>query len=564
MPEQLPLRFWKDVNLQLFLNLPPKEAIKYFEKKTNNKVTYNWYDMLQEDHTKAFTVAKSTVANILTDIRTEVEKSLKEGRTFHQFKKDLLPILEKKGWTGFKTDPETGKRIELGTPRRLQIIYNTNLRTAYSAGRYKAFLDNAENRPYWQYKTQNDELVRKSHRLLKNKVFHYTDPIWNDIFPPNGWGCRCRVIALSERDLKRMGLKVESSAGRITYKEVPVSPNSNKTVKVAVYTDPSSGEQLIPDAGWSYNPGQSTFEPIFDKYPKDIRKIFFTQLSKEKTLEKGKINFKTLSDYQAILPSDTDAVKWDKAVNNSRIIGEEIQKRIEKEFKRKIKLKQGYIYADEKTWKKLVSEDLQEAAGVHLSRQYIIISPLHVNLAGNNIDNKLISDAYGIKTIIRETIHALSEDRTSFFKPRNDYTFLEEGTTEILTRSWMLNNMNLSEDEKKNLIYSSHQYQNYCTDLILNLAKRYKGNKEKIFSSLKSFKTSKITTKKNLSFIKNISFTSNTINEQGYITFLENLEKNGILKKEIEKHKEKLQGKNFKDEEFQEFREEIIKWLLKK
>ena len=79
--------------------------------------------------------------DVLADIRAETERALADGHTFRDFAKDLTPMLQKKGWWGTKemTDPLTGKKrlVQLGSPRRLRVIYDTNMRTARSAGQWE-------------------------------------------------------------------------------------------------------------------------------------------------------------------------------------------------------------------------------------------------------------------------------------------------------------------------------------------------------------------------------------------------------------------------------------------
>ena len=108
--------------------LPPAEAIRFFERK-GYAIGFDWRDVWQHEHAAAFTVAKAMRVDILEDIRGAVETALKDGTTFADFKKNLEPTLAAKGWWGRKTmvDPLTGERkiVQLGSPRRLRIIFDT-------------------------------------------------------------------------------------------------------------------------------------------------------------------------------------------------------------------------------------------------------------------------------------------------------------------------------------------------------------------------------------------------------------------------------------------------------
>lgn len=249
------------------INLPPRAAIEYFQKK-KNAPSWNWWDTWQDAHVRAFVVAKVTKLDILKDIWDMVEKSIKDGIAFQQFKKELQPKLEDAKWWGKKTIQ--GKEVQLGSPQRLKTIYQTNLKVAYSVGRYKAMMDNVANRPYWKYRTRQDLKVREEHRLLDGKVFPYNDKFWQYFYPPNGWRCRCYVVAMSKEDLKKEGRTPEPSKGNIDFKNVLLSKQSGIEKPVAVYKDPATGKKTILTPGWSYNPGEATWKPDLKKYPNEL------------------------------------------------------------------------------------------------------------------------------------------------------------------------------------------------------------------------------------------------------------------------------------------------------
>ncbi|MHC8349232.1 phage head morphogenesis protein [Pseudomonas sp. RT4P38] len=109
----------------------------------------------------------------------------------------------------------TGELVQLGSARRLKTIYQTNLQSAYMAGRKASMEATAETHPYWMYIAILDGKTRSSHRAMHGQVFRHDDPIWSSIYPPNGFNCRCRVIALSEAAVKRRGLTVVGSEGKM-------------------------------------------------------------------------------------------------------------------------------------------------------------------------------------------------------------------------------------------------------------------------------------------------------------------------------------------------------------
>ncbi len=152
-------------------------------------------------------------------------------------------------------DPRTGevRRAQLGSPRRLKTIYETNMATAYAAGRYREQVENAEAQPYWMYVAVMDSRTRPAHAALNGKTLRHDDPFWSSFYPPNGWNCRCRVRALTPERVRRKGIQVEASDGRISHEDVPVS-RDGRTARMAIYSNPKTGVRVQTDPGWAHNP----------------------------------------------------------------------------------------------------------------------------------------------------------------------------------------------------------------------------------------------------------------------------------------------------------------------
>lgn len=263
-----------DTDLIYLLNLPPEKAIEYFKSK-GYAFSWNWTDVWESAHAKAFTVAKVMRMDILQDIREMLEKALEEGITLQEFRKELEPKLRNKGWWGYKFVSYPDGRVEKileGSPWRLKTIYRTNMQTAYMAGRYKEQMENIDDRPYWQYVAVLDSKTRPAHRLLHGKVFRYDDPFWNTHYPPLGFNCRCRVRALSKDDIQKKNITPEKSDGNISYENVLISKKTGEVAQTAVYRDPLTGNKIATDPGWSYNPGKSAWFPDLDNYPYEIAK----------------------------------------------------------------------------------------------------------------------------------------------------------------------------------------------------------------------------------------------------------------------------------------------------
>ncbi|MDY4388574.1 phage head morphogenesis protein [Pectobacterium aroidearum] len=240
-----------DVNLGYAIGLKPEEAIRYFESK-GYTIGFNWHDVEARAHATAFTVAGVLKQDVLADIRGGLDAALKNGETLEQFRRRLTPVLEQKGWLGkgLKADEDgvlEGKKL---TPRRLKTIFETNMQAAYSAGRYEEQLANAEFRPYWERIGVMDSHIRPSHAALHGYIARYDDPVWQFMYPPDGYGCRCRVRARSQSDIERLKVTVQHS--EVIEVEQAWGPNDSRMVSAIKW----NGELYTPDAGFGHNPGQ--------------------------------------------------------------------------------------------------------------------------------------------------------------------------------------------------------------------------------------------------------------------------------------------------------------------
>lgn len=305
-----------EVDLLYAIGLPPEKAIEYFKSK-GYTFSWEWWDTWQEAHAKAFTVAKALRLDILQDIRDMLQHALDEGITFQEFKKELEPKLKAKGWWGKKLimDAEGGiSEVQLGSPYRLKTIYQTNMQTAYNAGRYKEFMENVSDRPYWQYVAVMDNRTRPSHAALNGKVFRYDDPFWDTHYPPLGFHCRCRVRALSEGDIKKRGLSVETSEGKISWRDELVSKKTGELQPVAVYHDTVTGKQIATDVGWSYNPGRAWLEPFIAR-PDEVAgyKTVGTAFHKKTPVEK--LPAKTLTKDMLLQPHQKSGMTKEDYIN---------------------------------------------------------------------------------------------------------------------------------------------------------------------------------------------------------------------------------------------------------
>ena len=225
------------------LNLPPEEAIRFF-RATVNTPTRAWDDLRHGAHARAWSGAGVQADDMLADIRRAMDKAIAQGTTLDEFRRDIAPLLGELGWA----DRGPGY-----VGWRTRVIYETNMRTAYAAGRYAEMTDPdvLEARPFWRYRHSGKRDARKQHRAWDGLVLRADDPFWQSHYPPNGWGCGCYVQSLGPRDLARAG---------------KTAPDEAPPAGTRPYRDPNSGEiSALPagiDPGWDYNVGQSWLQGV--------------------------------------------------------------------------------------------------------------------------------------------------------------------------------------------------------------------------------------------------------------------------------------------------------------
>lgn len=233
--------------------LPPREAIDYLKVK-GYQVGFAWQDVYAEEHAKAFTAAKMMRVDLLQTVHEHVVQAIQEGKSLRDFAAELTPILKQSGWWGRQemTDPATGKtkKVQLGSPSRLQTIYDVNLRTAYSVGRYQRAQRSKSLLPYLVYRSMRDARVRPAHAAWNGTLLPQDHPWWDTHYPPNGWRCRCIAYPLSEQDAANY----------------PGAQRGDPSTETTQWVNPRTGEvRDVPvgiDPGFDYHPGKAALRPL--------------------------------------------------------------------------------------------------------------------------------------------------------------------------------------------------------------------------------------------------------------------------------------------------------------
>lgn len=200
---------------------------------------FSHYDVWLYQHAVSFTVAKMMDADLLAETRAAIESAIANGTAFADFKQRLKPYLMSRGWWGEQVvfDPVDGvqKLVQLGSTRRLKVIFQTNMATAFAAGQWARIQSNKRALPYLRYNKSAAGQPRDSHRRYYGLVLPVDHPVWRQIFPPNGYGCQCSVSQLTRRQAEREGISGEPDIEMVEF----TNPRTGQTVLIPKDVTPS-------------------------------------------------------------------------------------------------------------------------------------------------------------------------------------------------------------------------------------------------------------------------------------------------------------------------------------
>lgn len=225
-----------------------QEQIDFFRSKLSLG-TQTWTDIWEAAHDRSFVVAGAMKADLLDEIRQSVDKAIATGTTLETFRKEFRDTTDRLGWPG-----DAGKGTTGGFNWRTKVIYETNLRTSYAAGREAQLADPGLQKllPFRRY-VHNDSVLhpRPQHLAWNGLTLPHDHPFWATHSPPNGWGCRCRVTAVA-------------------------APRKGDATKPPAGWDDMDADTGAPpgiDKGWGYAPGASVRDELRDLVKGKVAKL---------------------------------------------------------------------------------------------------------------------------------------------------------------------------------------------------------------------------------------------------------------------------------------------------
>lgn len=195
-------RFQTPTNVS-FLQMPWPEAIAAFRER--GIVDEQELSTLLAQYRKRGDEATRLLLEYLQrQVRSQLEDALQEGQTFRDFAEQVADLTSSVNLPG----PSTAYS---------EMVFRTNIQTAYGAGRFRAINDPdvAAARPYWEYRTAGDGRVRASHAILHRNVFEVGNSATDPLYPPGGFSCRCAAVSRSRDEIGSRRVLVSVPTGAL-------------------------------------------------------------------------------------------------------------------------------------------------------------------------------------------------------------------------------------------------------------------------------------------------------------------------------------------------------------
>ena len=163
--------------------IAPDEAVDFFNSLVP-MTSAQWEALDSYGRAVSWTIAGAQEQLVVRTARDAIAESLASGKARREAVKDLAARLDAAGFAP-------------ANPHHVGLVFDQAVATSQNAGRYRAQRSEgaATYLPWWIYETMGDDRVRDEHAILHGFSAMTTDPIWDSLYPPNGFRCRCMAVA---------------------------------------------------------------------------------------------------------------------------------------------------------------------------------------------------------------------------------------------------------------------------------------------------------------------------------------------------------------------------------
>lgn len=167
-----------------------------------------------QSQSAAFTIARLKTVESIQNVRDAVQDVVRVGATLPQFRETVRTSVE-----------------DAFSPSQVETLFRTHVGLAQAAGK-RAIIENPmviDEFPYLMWSATHDDRTRPDHRAMEKHgqngtaIYRRDDPMWETLWPPAGWNCRCEPIPLTIEDAARYGSR--EAARWLRTGERPLSPD---------------------------------------------------------------------------------------------------------------------------------------------------------------------------------------------------------------------------------------------------------------------------------------------------------------------------------------------------
>lgn len=185
---------------------------------------------------------------VLHEIHIGLAHAREEGESFRAFNKKFKAKFLEKGWAQIfhAINPYGDAEFfydGMVSPS-LEVLFRLDWSMRATLEDWEGHLETKGSRPYWRYTALIDNHTHHMHKVWHGLILPADHPWWRVHYPPNGRNCRCKVMSVSEDDLRHDGWVV--------------SPEPPQDIMTS-YLHPITGKELFTpegiEPGWDCCPG---------------------------------------------------------------------------------------------------------------------------------------------------------------------------------------------------------------------------------------------------------------------------------------------------------------------
>lgn len=170
-------------NIQAIAKDAVQLAANPFQKNVK-KIAENFEIDLGDIRRRIESTTRSRVTRSVEDIRGRLNQALQKATAAGLPTKEAVKQVNR-SLTQFGVTPTN--------PTYVETLVRTHAQIAYSGAQW---IEYEEDEDLWGYTyvTVGDDRVREEHAALEGLTLKKDNPLWQRIWTPNGWNCRCQIL----------------------------------------------------------------------------------------------------------------------------------------------------------------------------------------------------------------------------------------------------------------------------------------------------------------------------------------------------------------------------------